>query len=490
MSSFTVSFHLIISLSFYPSQGLHNFNKYFGLTTQRSYLIIFNKGICLQEQSRPQQATELSTLVAQTLVLRAGFQAVRPATLRIFILQTTIFIFIYKSLFCVEHLVPFSVSNSHLLLLLYSIMADPEERVVAVNLADQRMFRAREQVCVERLLEDVINLKDHRTSSSLSYPFLKEKQTKLCHIMMRGNKVMDLLLHAEDDVEEQGKDKVARAKFLQVMERIVTICQDMITSKTVDRLSISIQESMDDLKGIIDADPSKDYAACFPDLTKELEEMNTVLLQSNFPTDHDSWKLARKLKRDLRLLKAMIKDGSKPMILPVADFHKAFNMPKLNIPKFKGGLAEWHSFWNRFRTAVHDNERMNEQVKMAHLIDMITDPALSDYMVAANDGEEGRYQQAIKYLQERFNRPRELHSIYCRRLSEMQPIKGTPAELSAAADAVFAAVSGLRRSGQSGVDYIATYWWSRSSPITSGNNGRARRKQIHWCQTLISGLPL
>lgn len=89
-------------------------------------------------------------------------------------------------------------------------MADPEERVVAVNLADQRMFRAREQVCVERLLEDVINLKDHRTSSSLSYPFLKEKQTELCHIMMRGNKVMDLLLHAEDDVEEQGKDKVAR----------------------------------------------------------------------------------------------------------------------------------------------------------------------------------------------------------------------------------------------------------------------------------------
>ena len=337
--------------------------------------------------------------------------------------------------------------------LFYSVMADSEGRAVAVNLADQRMFRDREQACVERLLGDVLNLKEHRDSSSFSYPFLKEKQTELCNIMMRGNKIMDLLLHAEKDPAEQGKDKEAREKFLEVTEQIVTICQDMITSKTVDRLAISIQESMEDLKAMVDKDPSKDYAACFPDLTKELEEMNTVLLQSNFPTDHDSWKLARRLKRDLRQLKAMNKDGSKPVILPVPEFHKDFNMPKLNIPKFKGGLAEWHSFWNRFRTAVHDNARMNEQVKMAHLIDMVTDPALSDYMIAANDGEEGRYQQAI---QERFDRPRELHSIYCRKMSELQPIKGTPAELSAAADVVFAAVSGLRRSGQCGIDFIAT----------------------------------
>ena len=60
---------------------------------------------------------------------------------------------------------------------------------------------------------------------------------------------------------------------------------------------------------------------------------------------------------------------------------------------------------------------------------MITDPALHDYMVTANDSDPGRYKEAVEYLTERFNRPRELHSIYCKRLSEMQPIKGTPAEL-------------------------------------------------------------
>ena len=41
-------------------------------------------------------------------------------------------------------------------------------------------------------------------------------------------------------------------------------------------------------------------------------------------------------------------------------------------------------------------------------------------------------------------------------MSELQPIKGTPAELSQAADAVIAAVSGIRRSGQACIDHIAT----------------------------------
>ena len=128
-------------------------------------------------------------------------------------------------------------------------------------------------------------------------------------------------------------------------------------------------------------------------------------------------------------------------------------MPKISIPKFKGGLVAWHAFWGRFSASVHNNHKIPEYRKLAHLSDMIIDPALEKYMVTAMDGEPGRYKDAIAYLTNRFNRPRELHSIHCRALAEMQPIKGTPAELSAAADSVHAA---LRRSGQDSIEAIAT----------------------------------
>ena len=138
------------------------------------------------------------------------------------------------------------------------------------------------------------------------------------------------------------------------------------------------------------------------------------------------------------------------------EYDRDFNIPKVNIPKFKGVLETWHGFWHRFKAAVHENERLKDPVKMAILIDLVADPALTDYLVAANEVQEGRYQQVIKYLQARFDQPRELHSIHCKKLSEMQTIKGTTVDLSMAADTIFAAVEGIRRSGQANIDYIAT----------------------------------
>ena len=114
-------------------------------------------------------------------------------------------------------------------------------------------------------------------------------------------------------------------------------------------------------------------------------------------------------------------------------------------------------FWGRFNGAVHStNDNIKEHKKLALLIDLVTDPALRDYMITANDGQPGRYQQAIEYLTGRFNRPRELHSLFCNKLSNLQPIKGTSAELSAVADSVYSAVSGIRRSGFTSIDEIAT----------------------------------
>ena len=138
------------------------------------------------------------------------------------------------------------------------------------------------------------------------------------------------------------------------------------------------------------------------------------------------------------------------------EFDREFSMPKLNIPKFKGALESWHGFWNRYKAAVHDNDRLKESVKMALLIDLIAEPNLVDYMVAANDGKDGRYQEVVKCLQARFDQPRELHNINCRKLSEMGPIKPTAADLSQAADTLFSAVEGIKRSGQDTIEHLAT----------------------------------
>ena len=152
-------------------------------------------------------------------------------------------------------------------------------------------------------------------------------------------------------------------------------------------------------------------------------------------------------------LKAEKKTAPAAVTVIKPEFDREFSMPKLNIPKFKGALESWHGFWNCYKAAVHDNPRIKDAVKMALLIDLMADPALVDYLTAASVGKDGRYVEVINYLQARFD---QLNHLNCRKLSEMAPIKPTSADLAQAADTIFAAVEGIKRSGQDTIEHLAT----------------------------------
>ena len=84
---------------------------------------------------------------------------------------------------------------------------------------------------------------------------------------------------------------------------------------------------------------------------------------------------------------------------------------------------------------------------MVHFDGDHTEPTATSYMTTCTL-EEGGYAKAVEYLQERFDQPRELHQIHCRKIADLQPIKGTQAELVQLASTVFNAISELERQGQ------------------------------------------
>ena len=83
-------------------------------------------------------------------------------------------------------------------------------------------------------------------------------------------------------------------------------------------------------------------------------------------------------------------------------------------------------------------------------------PLFKQYLSSQSDGKEGRYGETIAYFQKRFDRPRELHQLYVKQLIDLPAIKGTPDELSRAADAMFSAYQGIKRGGQAGFEHVAT----------------------------------
>ena len=267
---------------------------------------------------------------------------------------------------------------------------------------------------------------------------------------------MEVIRYEEEDPDLITADKKQRAAFFNITNQISNICQEMGAVKRLTHTSKAIQRALDNLEGLTLADPTKDFSDCFTDINFQVAVLTSGLFDSTIHVGHDLWKEKEQFTNRIMRLKAEKKTTATSVTVVKPEFDREFSMPKLNIPKFKGALESWHGFWNRYKAAVHDNPRIKDAVKMALLIDLMADPALVDYLTAANDGKEGRYLEVIKYLQARFDQPRELHHLNCRKLSEMAPIKPTSADLAQTADTMFAAVEGIKRSGQDTIEHLAT----------------------------------
>ena len=275
-----------------------------------------------------------------------------------------------------------------------------------VDLDAQRRIRAKQAKAMNRLLKDMKDMQKNETATSLSITTVRDRATELSTYLRRATRSMDLIYEAEDNEENLLADEKVRGDINKAAEHIRNLCQDLAASKKAVILAESIEQSLSDMEALKASDADTDCSACLPTIQRQLDEMTELPIDSTIKQTEAPWVKAKSLKT--RLLKATTskKEDSKPITIIRGDSDKSFDMPKIHIAKFKGGMEEWHVFWGRFRGAVQQNEKMAEHIKLAHLV---INPALHDFMVTANDGTPGRYQEAVDYLQERFNRPRELH---------------------------------------------------------------------------------
>ena len=325
-----------------------------------------------------------------------------------------------------------------------------------MDMVQLRRRRDRQIKAAQYLLEDVEEIAKTNDAETTSLTILSEKGNALNLLLQKGNQLMDILRHEEDDSDQIAMDKAQRNAFFAITNKVSNICQEMGAVKRLTRTSKAIQRALDNLEGLTRAEPAKDYTDCFTDINFQMAVLTSGLFDSTIHAGHDLWREKEEYTNRIMGLKAEKKTAPASVTVMKPEFDREFTMPKLTIPKFKGALESWQGFWNRFKAAVHDNPRLKDSVKMALLIDLVADPHLVDYMTAANDGKEGRYQEVIKYMQSRFDQPRELHNINCRKLSEMGPIKPTSSELAQAADIIFSAVEGIKRSGQDTIEHLAT----------------------------------
>ena len=94
-------------------------------------------------------------------------------------------------------------------------------------------------------------------------------------------------------------------------------------------------------------------------------------------------------------------------------------LPKMTLPEFDGDPLKWHSFWDRFESAVHINFNISDAEKMNYLKGFLKGNALRSIegLVISNTN----YITAVQILKERFGKKQLVINAYMDALMKIPP---------------------------------------------------------------------
>ena len=95
-------------------------------------------------------------------------------------------------------------------------------------------------------------------------------------------------------------------------------------------------------------------------------------------------------------------------------------MPKLELKKFSGNIAEWQEFWDGFKSAVHDDVQLAKVDKFKYLRSYLEEPAKS--VVTGFALTDRDYDSAIDLLRSRYAKPGVIKRAHINELINLAPV--------------------------------------------------------------------
>lgn len=127
-------------------------------------------------------------------------------------------------------------------------------------------------------------------------------------------------------------------------------------------------------------------------------------------------------------------------------------LPKLNLPRFKGDITKWNTFWDCFNSAVHSNDALSTIDKFNYLNSLLEGPAAR--AIQGLTLTETNYQSATELLKERFGKTQQIITAHMDELLRVSSCSGErPSSLRYVYDKISVHVRGLASLGISSEQY-------------------------------------
>ena len=149
----------------------------------------------------------------------------------------------------------------------------------------------------------------------------------------------------------------------------------------------------------------------------------------------------------------------------------AVKLPKLEVPTFDGNIMNWAAFWERFDALIHSRKGVDDAEKLTYLRQALKDgPAR--HVIGGLSQTAKNYGEAIKCLQERYDRPRLIHQAHVRAIIDAPSLKdGNGRELRRLHDVANQHMRAIRAMDYSPWTFVTSVLETKlKTTISSGKN--------------------
>ena len=146
--------------------------------------------------------------------------------------------------------------------------------------------------------------------------------------------------------------------------------------------------------------------------------------------------------------------GNPPIISPPVSTSPSFQsnrLPKLVLPSFNGNPLAWQTFWDAFRSAVHDNTSISDVQKFNYLKAQLCDGA--ERVIAGLPLTNANYAKSVELLEERFAQPHKVINAHMEALLNLPSPTDHLSSLRLFYDSIETHIRGLEALGKTTETY-------------------------------------
>ena len=105
-------------------------------------------------------------------------------------------------------------------------------------------------------------------------------------------------------------------------------------------------------------------------------------------------------------------------VSPLSVHSAKARLPKLHLPKFRGDVTAWTTFWDSFKAAVHDNTELTKIDKFNYLISLLEGAAA--HSIQGLTLSASNYDSAVELLKQQFGSPQQIITAHMDALLKVQ----------------------------------------------------------------------